>query len=176
MSLLLAIDFKNNQLLHPEVKKLIPTWDALTEQEMLYVILFTDYNSPFKQFPEHERRRRSMWKSFGEPMEDLVNSPKVKMAIDDYMSLQYNRSHDLIKGFQAKVDKLMEQLDLEPSPSSIEKIDKAIEKLLHRIKLLEESIDEKNLADGVIKGDRKLSYIEVLLQNRKVYESVITKE
>ncbi len=43
MSYLIAIDFKNSQILHPEVLKLVDSFQTLTEKEILYVVLFTDY-------------------------------------------------------------------------------------------------------------------------------------
>jgi len=90
MSYLFYVDTKNNAVLHPEVVKLCPSFSALSEKEILYVVLFADYNSIYKQFPEHERKRKAMWHAFDENEYELIESPRILDAVQDYTSLQYS--------------------------------------------------------------------------------------
>lgn len=175
MSYLICIDFKNKQILHPEVMKLVDSFEHLTHQEMLYVALFADYSSVYKQFPEHERRRKAMWYAFNENEEELISSQKIKIAVEDYISLQYNPKIELINRYQKKIDKLLDLLDADDSPTAIEKITKAINSLRDNIRNLQYEVDEQVRLEGQIKGDRQLSYIEKMIANKKQYESVVAK-
>lgn len=176
MSYLICIDPKNNQILHPEVAKLVDSFAALDEKELLYVALFTDYNSIYKQFPEHERRRKAMWHAFNEAEEELIQSPRILAAVRDYTSLQYNRKIEVINSYERKVEKFLELLDKDDSPTSIEKTTKAIKSLRSEIRDLQYEVEEQQRAEGQIKGDRQLSFIEKLISNRKQYLSVIEKK
>lgn len=176
MSYLICIDHKTNQILHPEVMKLVDSFAMLDEKEMLYVVLFTDYNSIYKQFPEHERRRRAMWHAFNENEDELIGSQKILRAIEDYKSLQYNPKEELITRFQKKIDSFLELLDEDSSPTSVQNITKAINTLRDNIRDLQYEIDEKYRADGQIKGNRELSYLEKLKSNQKQYLAVVAKK
>lgn len=176
MSYLICIDHKTNQILHPEVVKLVDSFSMLDEKEMLYVVLFTDYNSIYKQFPEHERRRRAMWHAFNESEDSLIVSPKILRAIDDYKSLQYNPKEELIVRFQKKIDYFLEMLDEEKTPTAVQNITKSINTLRDNIRELQYEVDEKHRSEGQIKGDRDLSFIEKLISNNKQYLAVVAKK
>lgn len=176
MSYLICIDPRANQILHPEILKLCDSFIALDEKEMMYVVLYTDYNSIYKQLPEHERKRRAMWHAFNENEHDVVESLRIKNAIEDYMSLQYNPKIDLINRYQKKIDALLDHLDADDSPTSIGKTTSAIASLRENIKALQNEVDEQNRADGVIKGDRQLSFLEKVLSNKKQYKAIIAKK
>ncbi len=176
MSYLICIDEKNNQILHPEVLKLCDSFIALSEKEMLYVVLYTDYNSIYKQLPDHERKRRAMWHAFQENEIEIIESLRIKAAVEDYMSLQYNPKIELIRRYQKKIDSLLETLDKDDSSTNGQKNITFIKSLRENIRELENEVNDQNKADGVIKGDRQLSFIEKTKSNRKLYLSVIAKK
>jgi len=176
MSYLIQIDTKTNQVLHPEIMKLVDSFSMLDEKEMLYVALFTDYNSIYKQFPEHIRRGRAMWHAFNENEDQLIISPKILRAIEDYKSLQYNPKEELIIRFQKKIDSFLELLDEDKSPTAVQNTTKAISTLRDNIRELQYEVDEKYRADGQVKGDRDLSFIEKLISNKKQYLAVVAKK
>lgn len=176
MSYLFYIDTKNNAVLHPEVVKLCPSFNALNEKEILFVVLYTDYSSIYKQHPDRERKRKAIWHAFGDNEAELVETPRITVAIDDYMSLQYSPKIETIKKYQQKIDKLLLQLDEDDSPTSITKIDGAIATLNKRINDMQMEVDEKILDDGVLKGGRTKSFLEKIMSNRKQYEAVIGKK
>lgn len=176
MSYLFFIDPKNNAVLHPEVVNLIPSFRVLNEKEVLFVVLYADYNSPYKQFPEHERKRKAMWHAFDENEMELIESPKIKMAVDDYMSLQYNPKIEVIRNYQKKIDKLLQQLQEDDAPSSIKKIDDAIDSLRKRIEVMQNEVDSQTQNDGVIKGKMTLSFLERAMSNMKYYKSITAKK
>lgn len=176
MSYLICIDPKSNQVLHPEVMKLCDSFIALNEKEMLYVVLFADYNSIYKQLPEHERRRRAMWHAFGENESELIETRRILQAVDDYKSLQYNPKIELIRRYQKKIDSLLETLDEDTSSTNGQKNVAFINSLRLNIRELENEVDEQNRADGVIRGDRQLSFLEKALSNRKHYLAITAKK
>jgi hypothetical protein len=176
MSYLIQIDTKTNQVLHPEIMKLVDSFSMLDEKEMLYVALFTDYNSIYKQFPEHIRKSRAMWHAFNENEDELIKSPKILRAVEDYKSLQYNPKEELIIRFQKKIDSFLELLDEDKSPTAVQNTTKAIATLRDNIRELQYEVDEKYRADGQVKGDRDLSFIEKLISNKKQYLAVVAKK
>lgn len=176
MSYLFYIDAKNKAVLHPEVVKLCPSFNALDEKETLYVILFADYNSIYKQHPEHDRKRKAMWHAFDENEHEIIESPRIQAAIQDYISLQYNPKIETINQYQIKIDELLKQLRTETSPNVIEKIDKAITTLSKRILDMQTEVLENTVDDGVLKGGKIKSFLERIMANKKHYESVIGKK
>lgn len=162
--------------MHPEVVKIIPSLGTLTEQELLYVILYADYNSPYKQFPDHERKRKAMWHAFDENESELIESPKMLMAVQDYISLQYNPKIEVIRNYQQKIDKLLLQLQEDDAPSSIKKIDDAIDSLRKRIDIMQNEVDSQTQNEGVIKGKMTLSFLEKAMANVKYYKSITAKK
>ena len=176
MSYLFYADTKNRAILHPEVVKLIPSLGVLTEQELLYVILYADYNSPYKQHPDHDRKRKAMWHAFDENEVELIESPRIKMAVEDYISLQYNPKIEVIKNYQQKIDKLLLQLQEDDAPSSIKKIDDAIDSLRKRIDIMQNEVDSQTQNEGVIKGKMTLSFLEKAMANVKYYKSITAKK
>lgn len=176
MSYLFYCDLKNKVILHPEVVKIIPSLGTLTENELLYVILYADYNSPYKQFPDHERKRKAMWHAFDENESELIESPKILMAVQDYISLQYNPKIEVIRNYQQKIDKLLQQLQEDDAPSSIKKIDEAIDALRRRIDVMQNEVDSQTQNEGVIKGKMTLSFLEKAMANAKYYKSITAKK
>lgn len=174
--MLFYVDIKNNAVLHPEVVKLCPSLGALDEKEVLYIVLAHDYNSPYKQFPELERRRKAMWHAFGENEVDLINSPRIVAAANDYLSLQWNPKIETARAYQKKIDSLTVQLQEETAPTQIDKIDKAIESLTKRLNSMNREVAEDYVDEGVLKGGRTKSFLEKMLENKKRYESVVEKK
>nr|WP_298657498.1 hypothetical protein [uncultured Flavobacterium sp.] len=172
MSLLFHLDKNNKAVLHPECVKLCPSLGTLSEQELLYVILYADYNSPYRQFPEHDRKQKAMFHAFDENEYDLIHSDRIVIAIEDYTSLQYSPKIEAAKEYQIKVDSLLEQLKLETSPTGIKKIDDAIDVCRKRIRMFEQEYEVDMQRQGVIKGKMELGYLENIQRNKKQYDSI----
>ena len=178
MSYLFYIDTKNNAVLHPEVVKLCPSFRALSEKEVLYIVLAFDYNSIYKQHPEHERKRKAMWHVFEDNVPDLLDSPPPRLAaaIEDYISLQYNPKIEVARSYQKKIDDLLGKLATEDSEKGIKELDIAINILQKRINSLEVEVDERTIEEGAVKGDMTLSYLEKIMSNMKHFKSITSKK
>lgn len=175
MSLLFYVNDSGSALLHPEVVKLCPQFNAITEQELIYIILFADYNSPLKQFPEHDRRRKAMLQAFGDNERELIESPRITAAVNDYISCQYNPKIETARAYQQKIDRFQQQLLVDESPSSAKKIGDAIDDLTKRIDALHRDYDKEMDKQGVIKGKMELSHLEKIMSNKKMFELVTSK-
>jgi len=175
MSMLFKVDIPRRVVLHPEVIKLCPSLGALDDKEILYIVLCYDYCSPFRQFPEHERKRKAMWEAFSENEHDLINSPRIMAAADDYMGLQWNQKIETARAYEKKIDKFLSAMEEDESPTSIKKITEAISGLRKQLSDLEKEIDQEYISKGVIKGNMTLSYLEELQSNWKNFKSIVAK-
>lgn len=176
MSYLFSIDAKNNLVLHPEVVKICPSFRALEEKEILYVVLYADYSSIYKQHPDNERKRKAMWHAFDEDKADLINTDRIKSAVEDYISLQYNPKIETARVYQQKIDDLLLSLKDETSSLAIRKTDEAIEALQKRIDKMNKEVLEDTIDEGVLKGGRSKSFLEKMMSNKKRYEAVVGKK
>lgn len=176
MSLLFHTDSDGSALLHPEVVKLCPSLAALSKEEVLFIVLYADYNSIYKQFPDNDRKRRAMFHAFGDNEVDLVNSKRMQDAIDDYVSLQYSTKLETAKVYQQKIDKYQQQLIADDNPMSGKKIGDAIDDLTRRIETLKGDYDKDMRNNGVIKGKMDLSRLEKVMANRNHWLTIIGKK
>lgn len=172
MSLLFYCDLKNNFILRPDCVKLCPNFSVIKEKELLYIILAYDYQSPYRRFPEHERKKKAMFHAFDDNMPDLEDKPSIKNAIRDYISLQYDPKLELLKKYQARIDKYMEDWEEDDNASSAKKYTEAISITKKSMQELEQELTESVVNKGVIKGGMELSFLEILLANQKLYKSV----
>lgn len=176
MSMLFYIDEKNCTVLHPEVVKLCESFRALNEKEICYVILAYDYNSKYRQFPEHQRKVKAMWEAFGENEHELIESHRILTAAADYVSLQYSPKIEVARSYQKKIDKYLSEIEYDESPTSVKKKMDVIRDLRLNIQELEKEHDLSIQKKGVIKGKMQLSWLEELMSNAKNYHSVYSKE
>src|SRR5215204_3570398 len=126
MSLLFYVDINKCCVLHKEVVKLCPSLSTLSESEILFIVLYMDYNSPYKQLPDHQRKRQAMSHAFDDNEDELIGSDRMKVAMSDYNSLQYNPKIEAARGFQQKIDSLLLTLQEDNSATNIKKIVDAI--------------------------------------------------
>lgn len=175
MSLLFYIDEKNNAVLRPDCIKLCPELSVLDEQELLLIILAYDYHSPYRQWPEPERKRKAMIHVYGEKIDDAYDTLKMKAAIAAYMSLQYDSKVELAHNYQHKIDNMLRVLEEDSAPTSIKKSLETIDLLRKSIRELQNEYEETVKNKGVIKGNQELSLLEELQRNVKLYKSIIAK-
>lgn len=177
MSLLFYIDPKNSGVvLRPDCYKLHPELAPLDEQELLLIILTYDYHSPYRQFPEPERKRKAVFHVYGENELEKYDEPTVRNAIEAYKALQFIPELHQVEIYQTKIAKLNEQLIIDDNISSSKKA-------MDLIKLFEDAVRdlEKRATDAIvnkaqIKGGQELSFIEDLMKSDKYYKSVIQKK
>ncbi len=176
MTSLFKLDRENKVILHPHIIQLCGEFQVLSQQELLYVILRTDYNSIFSQFTEDERIRRSSYHSFGDYI-DLESKPKIRAAVSAYNSLQYSPKQEQARVYQNKINQLLEDLMTETSAKAIRENMDATEKLRAGIRELEQEIIEAYQEENVrLVGGGERSFLEKCLANKALYTSVTKKK
>lgn len=176
MSLLFYLDKSNKAILHREVINLVPSLSILKDEEVLYVILYADYNSPYRQFPEYDRKNKAMWHAFGDNEADLVESDKILIAVQDYISLQYSPKIKAAEEYQKKIDSLLDEMQVEKSPKKLKEYDDAIDICRKRIRMFEHEYELDLQKQGVIKGKMELGHLEKLMSNMKNFHAVTSQE
>lgn len=179
MSYLFYIDPKNNKVLHPDVVKLSPELALLNDKEVLFIILAYDYNSIYRQFPERQRLSKAIRHVYQDNVPTLLNEDmrpqKIKLAIEAYKSLQYNRNMELIELYNRKLDEQMLLLEEERSSTGTKNISDNIDRFKKAIRAIESEVIEEKLMDGELKGNLQLSWLEKLQSNQKMYFAITAK-
>lgn len=176
MSYLFVIDEKKKTVLHPYAVKLCPELKGLKEEDILFIVLAFDYHSPYRQFPERTRLVKAMFHVWGDNKPELLEEedrPKyMKVAIEAYKSLQYNRNQELINTYLKKIEKAQEEILLEDSPTKLKNLREIISGFRKDIRELETEVVEQNILESELKGDRELSLLEQWQSNMKQYDLI----
>ena len=179
MSLLFYIDPKNEGIvLRPDCYKLHPELAPLDEQELMLIILTYDYHSPYRQFPEPERRRKAIFHVYGENMMEKYDEITIKNAIEAYKSLQFIPEIHQVEIYQRKIAKLNQQIE-EDDEASISTTKNNLATILmfeDAIRDLEKRAIDSTVTKGQIKGGQELSFLEDMMKSEKYYKSVIHKK
>jgi len=176
MSYLFYIDEQKSIVLRPDCAKLCPELSVLNDKELLMIILIYDYHSMYRQFPEEDRKRKAMVHVYGESVHELFEKQIIKNAIDAYKSLQYDPKIELAVSYQKKIDKMLEIMATDDTPTGSKKTLETIDLFRKAIRELENEVNDNVAAKGQIKGGQELSFIEDLMKNQKYYKSVIAKK
>jgi len=177
MSLLFFIDPKNEGIvLRPDCYKLHPELSPLDEKELLLIILTYDYHSPYRQFPEPERKRKAVFHVYGENELEKYGEPTMRNAIEAYKSLQFIPELYQVEVYQKKIAMLNEQLVSDDNITSTKKSLETIKLFEDAIRDLEKRATDAIVNKGQIKGGQELSFIEDTMKSEKYYNSIIQKK
>jgi len=158
-------------IVDPDATKLVPELRSLSQDQLWYVILVTDYvDGPFRKKPPEERRILAIRKIFGKDTE-MKESPKVKNAMEAYRGLVFDIRRETVDAFKTKVQKLHKEL-MEDSLTArrLTEIDKSITFLEARISSIERDLDIEEQESIELKAGRKLSYLEVWQRKQKQHQ------
>ena len=179
MSLLFYIDPRNDGVvLRPDCYKLHPELSPIDEKELMLIILTYDYHSPYRQFPEPERKRKAIFHVYGENMMEKYDEVTVRNAIEAYKSLQFIPEIQQVEVYQRKIAKLNQQLeeDDEGAITTTKRTLETIQLFEDAIRDLEKRAIDSIVTKGQIKGGQELSFIEDMMKSEKYYKSVIHKK
>jgi hypothetical protein len=170
--MLFYTDKEGKVILHPDAYKVCPEFKVLNEKDMLYVILFTDYYSHFAQFPEMERKKKARGWVYGMKAEDPQKRPEIREAIELYNDLQFDEDRHLYRVYQNKMRNLQLLYQNETDPDRSDKYLKAIENLKKSMADLHRQISSNTRVEYVLKGDKKMSFLEKLRKKKKYAEMI----
>lgn len=172
MSYLFYIDEKNSTILRPECYKLCPELSVLSEKDVFFIILAFDYHSIYRQFPEHERIRKAMFHVYDKYDVSMLQKTSIKLGIEAYRSLQYDRKIEFADRLQKKIDVLLDTIDTDNNGSNISKNLKTINDLRTTVSGLENEISNSIISKGQLRADQEMSWLEELQSNKKYYLSL----
>lgn len=167
---LFDIDEQNNVVLHKQCYRLCPELEAIDENELIYIIKAYDYNSPYRQFPVEQRKRKALVDVYGtmSPKDNPEDKNTVVAAMNAYKGLQYDVRRDLIQGYTTKIAHLQDLLMDENGASLIKSFSESIERLEKQITKMDEEI-KNDIASSDIKGGGELSFLESMQDNLKAW-------
>lgn len=173
MAQLFLMDKKGTLFFHKDAIRLCPEFDLLSENERRVLVLFVDYNSPFNQLPESDRKQKSTLQVYGSIQEKIFSKPVMRNAVKKYMGLQFDTKRELRNTYQRKIDLLSKDLDNAISPTAINNIIKSLDSMRKAVDQLDSDIlnaEEKQLN---IRGGGRLSFIDELMSNQEDYDRAI---
>lgn len=174
MSLLFNISKKGNAFLNKDAIKLCPELQYLTEEEVLFICLAYDYSSPYRQLPEGDRIRRSIYHVYGNTESNPLDREVVKIGVDRYRSLQYDPKRELIRTYKKKLSTLDRALEQAEQASVMKNIISTQKEIIKSIDALEDEISKNEQEEANIEGGLKNSYLEKMMRNREAYKDVIS--
>ena len=176
MSLLFSLNDENNAVLHKHCCKLIPELELLNGEDLLFVILFTDYYSPFYQLPSVDKLSRCCARAYPNKEIDPLKLERITRAIQAYDSLQYDSRREQIKLYREKIDNINNEIMASMSPTQIKSLLQTNSELERVIKEIQKEIDQTTIKQSVMLGSGKNSLLEMMMKNRKEYERRMKKQ
>lgn len=164
------VDKNYKVILNSDAAKLVPELAALSEDWLLYVILVADYcDGPYRKKPVEERRSLAIKRVFGNK-EVNVDRKEILNAIDSYKSLVFDIRRETLDVYKEKV-RIYHKESLNPNMEikRLKELDGAIQFLEERIEKIEVSLEADDIQEIELKGQKRLSYIEVWQARQKEY-------
>lgn len=164
------IDKNFETVLNPDAIKLVPELSALTQDELMYVILVADYaDGPYRKKPLEERMLMARKRVYGKDDKKL-NSQKISLAIEAYKSLVFDIRRETIDIYNGKIRMLQkETLQQNTTFARMKEIDSTISFMMDRISNINHDLDIEEGEEIELKGKKKLSYLEQWQRNQKLY-------
>jgi molecular chaperone DnaK (HSP70) len=162
-----SVTTDGSALLNPDAVKLEPILGSLSQKQLLYIIWVYDYlQSPLRKKPLEDRRRISKIKFLPTAIKEFEAEPTFKSAIEAFKSFIYDEKYVTTETYKSKIYQMQQNLAETNATTDIKNITQTIDLLRKKIDELENSIDEQDQIIYV-KGDRKLSLIEIWQRNKK---------
>jgi hypothetical protein len=158
-------------VLNPEAAKLVPELSGLSPDELLYVILVADYaDGPYRKRPPEERRTLALKHVFGAKQVNLDNQ-RIYDALDAYKSLVFDIRRETLDILKQKAQLYHKEL-LNPNIEfkRMKELDQAIQYIEDRIEKIETSLSTDDITEMELKGQKKLSFLEIWQRRQKEYK------
>lgn len=165
------IDKNYKVILNPEAAKLIPELAALSDDMLMFVILVADYcDGPYRRKPVEERRALALKRVFAGKNVN-VDTKQVIAALDSYKGLVFDVRRETRDVYMTKLS--FYQKELLKSDVDIKRmkdLDSSIQFLEERISKIDISLEADDIKEIELKGQKKLSYIEIWQIRQKEYQ------
>lgn len=169
MNTLFEIDFDNKVVINKEVLRLVPELGKLSNEELLFIICVEDYASPYRQFPEEERIRKSVRNIFHDEKTKIATDPNITALRRLYVGLQYNVDVETIKNYTQKVYDWNEEILVAKEVKRATDLADGVDDFNKRIEKIQRRINEAS-ERRKIQGDGTLSFLEQLHSNIELFK------
>lgn len=166
---LYQLNKKKTVVIDEEAAKLCPELAKVNSKQLLFIVLYCDYNSPYHQLTEKERMLRAKRQVWGSSEETPELLKEVQEAMNAYMSLQYDPRRAQLSNYREKMTNLSNDMLNESDPRKIGLLDDAIEVLQKRAEKIEKELNEMNMVEQELKGGQTLSLLEKWQKNQLEY-------
>ena len=164
-------------ILNPDAVKLVPELTGISNDQLRYVILVTDYvDGPYRKKPKDERRNMAKKLIWGDSRK-MVETERIRNAMSGYKSLIFDIRRETIEIYHEKIKVLQKESLMPDLPfARLKEIDMQITFLQDRVVIISHDLDIEENESIELKGKKSLSYIEVWQRNqrewRKYQESI----
>lgn len=164
------VDKNFEVVINRDAVKLVPELKSLNDSELRYVILVADYvDGPLRKKPLDERRLMARKIVFKDANKD-PETEKIKLALEAYKGLVFDIRRETIDIYKQKVKALQkDSIAPDVSMASLKTIDSSITFLQNRISSMEHDLDIEESDNIRIKGNKKLSYVEVWQRRQREF-------
>ena len=176
MAYLFSVNKKGTVLFHPDIMSLCPEFAFLSEKDKLCLVLIVDYNSPFNQLPESDRRHKARLQVYSDNDISQFDKKVFKNAIELYKSLQYNSKRELIGVYEDKITSLSKDLVIATSPTAIKNILDSQKSMRKAMEELTSEVSDQEEHKIELRGKGTLSLLEETTSNIAEYERVTKKK
>lgn len=167
--LLFRLNRGKTAVIHEEAAKLCPELAKIDGKQLLLIILWKDYASPYHQLPESERLLRAKRHVYGTSDVKPEEQKEVVAAVEAYMSLQYDPIRETLKNYREKIIRLSNKILDEEQPAAIGKLNDAIAVLNKSAAQFEAELNKLMSNEEELKGGQTLSYIEKWQANQREF-------
>lgn len=156
------VDKNYTVILNPDAVRLVPELAGLTQSELVYIILVMDYHdSPFRKKPYEERRSLAIKKVFGDKEVNLETT-RIHNAMEAYKSLVFDIRLETLDVLKRKAQVYHKELLIPDIDfKRMKELDQGIQYLEERIDKIENSMLAEDMDNVELKGQKKLSYLEI---------------
>ena len=164
-------------ILNPDAVKLVPELTGISNDQLRYVILVTDYvDGPYRKKPKDERRNMAKKLIWGDSRK-MVETERIRNAMSGYKSLIFDIRRETIEIYHEKIKVLQKESLMPDLPfARLKEIDMQITFLQDRVVIISHDLDIEESESIELKGKKSLSYLEVWQRNqrewRKYQESI----
>lgn len=157
---------RSNVIIHEEAVKLVPEFTKLKTEQLLFIILFCDYNSPIKQFPVNERKDRAILMAFEKTKDKFEETELLKKCIEYYNTLQYDPLQEQIRILKNKHAFFLKKVNDSEDSNEISIAMKTVKTLSDEMRKAE--IELESVSDlALIKGGGTNSFLKKWQMNMR---------
>ena len=154
-----------------EAAKLVPELSALSEEELLYIILAVDnVDGPYRKLPPDERKLLAYRKVFKERVVDL-NTPRFEQAAEGYRGLIFDIRRETADVFKTKILRYQKELlAMDQDFRKVKELEGSISFLVQRVTEIEYALDVEEKEEFELKGKKVLSQVEIWQRNQRKHK------